>query len=671
HLGEGEVIFTPFCQGYKVDAKMALIPTTQDFPVGQNILLFCKAGGEGDITWRKNGMDVDDDKVTKIDETSSKLIIENAALEDSGTYTCHCDFENGHVDSIETELHIYMGPWFGQTKTYHEFLEGTEGRVPCLVTGQPEVDVLWLRDQKPVSSEVGGHLRQLPDNTLIIQKVKREDAGMYSCQGKIKDRPVFNTLNVSVVVNVPPTVYLKEEEKKVLASPETNVSLLCLVDGIPKPNITWNVELDAKTLRPTTIDSSHHQFNSDRSQLIIKSVTKSDYGEYTCTAINKIAESSATMKLHVFEALGVFVSAEQQIVSVGERVSVSCNVSGHPEPELHWINKHNGRRVVGRQSQNNITNPSPVHQVTQDATSGHAYVSEGVLVIEDMVPSDGGLYSCMAVGAIGNASRDVAIYSKAQPPSLSKEKYFQMKQLTLKTMPLDGGTAITSFVLQWKQDGDNHWEGISIPVSDPLVITNLKQYTSYTVRLAASNAVGVGHFSENKPVRTMGIREPDVPILSPIGMKVEGNTFYIPLQHVEQGASPLQHFTLRYREDKDGAEWKEMELSPSADSISLQDLSFGSDYEVEVKAVNFNGSSIPATFNFTIGQQPCKRPRCIKVSSSMTKGTVVGIVIVIFLVVFLIVDATCCYKNHCGMLMSIAVKLFGQNVPGMKAIDEE
>ncbi|CAG12882.1 unnamed protein product [Tetraodon nigroviridis] len=439
------------------------------------LLTYRTAGGEGDITWRKNGMDVDDDKVTKIDETSSKLIIENAALEDSGTYTCHCDFENGHVDSIETELHIYMGPWFGQTKTYHEFLEGTEGRVPCLVTGQPEVDVLWLRDQKPVSSEV------------------------------------------------PPTVYLKEEEKKVLASPETNVSLLCLVDGIPKPNITWNV--------PTTIDSSHHQFNSDRSQLIIKSVTKSDYGEYTCTAINKIAESSATMKLHVFEALGVFVSAEQQIVSVGERVSVSCNVSGHPEPELHWINKHNGRRV--------------------DATSGHAYVSEGVLVIEDMVPSDGGLYSCMAVGAIGNASRDVAIYN-------------------------------------------------------PLVITNLKQYTSYTVRLAASNAVGVGHFSENKPVRTMGIREPDVPILSPIGMKVEGNTFYIPLQHVEQGASPLQHFTLRYREDKDGAEWKEMELSPSADSISLQDLSFGSDYEVEVKAVNFNGSSIPATFNFTIGQQPLK-----------------------------------------------------------------
>lgn len=60
----------------------------------------------------------------------------------------------------------------------------------------------------------------------------------------------------------------------------------------------------------------------------------------------------------------------------------------------------------------------------------------------------------------------------------------------------------------------------------------------------------------------------------------------------------------------------------------------------------------------------------IKVSRSMTKGSVVGVVVVIFLVVFLIVDATCCYKNHCGLLMSIAVKLFGQKVPGMKMIDE-
>ncbi len=48
------------------------------------------------------------------------------------------------------------------------------------------------------------------------------------------------------------------------------------------------------------IDLSHHHFNSDRSELFIRSVARDDYGEYVCTATNKIAESSDTITLHVY-----------------------------------------------------------------------------------------------------------------------------------------------------------------------------------------------------------------------------------------------------------------------------------------------------------------------------------------------------------------------------------
>lgn len=58
-----------------------------------------------------------------------------------------------------------------------------------------------------------------------------------------------------------------------------------------------------------------------------------------------------------------------------------------------------------------------------------------------------------------------------------------------------------------------------------------------------------------------------------------------------------------FHQDKEGAEWKEMELPLDADSVFLQDLSFGSEYQLEVTAVNANGSSIPAKFNFTIAEQ--------------------------------------------------------------------
>lgn len=41
--------------------------------------------------------------------------------------------------------------------------------------------------------------------------------------------------------SVPPSVHMKEEVKTVIAGQETNVSLLCLVDGHPKPNINWTM----------------------------------------------------------------------------------------------------------------------------------------------------------------------------------------------------------------------------------------------------------------------------------------------------------------------------------------------------------------------------------------------------------------------------------------------
>lgn len=131
----------------------------------------------------------------------------------------------------------------------------------------------------------------------------------------------------------------------------------------------------------------------------------------------------------------------------------------------------------------------------------------------------------------------------------------------------------------------------------------------------------------------LSVGEPDSPVLSSDEMKVEGNSFSVPLKQIDDGGTPLKHFNIRYgqvrdgvresvclcllrpycpltctffmrSQDKEGTEWKETQLSPDADSISLQDLSFGSGYQLEVTAVNANGSSIPATFNFTIAEQP-------------------------------------------------------------------
>lgn len=42
-----------------------------------------------------------------MDESSSKLIITQATMEDAGVYMCLCEFDSGHSDQITTQLFIF------------------------------------------------------------------------------------------------------------------------------------------------------------------------------------------------------------------------------------------------------------------------------------------------------------------------------------------------------------------------------------------------------------------------------------------------------------------------------------------------------------------------------------------------------------------------------------
>ncbi|XP_071253033.1 neural cell adhesion molecule 1-B-like isoform X3 [Salvelinus alpinus] len=111
-------------------------------------------------------------------------------------------------------------------------------------------------------------------------------------------------------------------------------------------------------------------------------------------------------------------------------------------------------------------------------------------------------------------------------------------------------------------------------------------------------------------------------------------------------------------------DWREKDLPSNSTVINLHDLQYKSDYHMEVLAVNSYGSSSPAKLNFNV-PQPAKMNK-----GGMGKGAVAGIVMLLFLVLLIAVDATCCYINCCGMLMFLAVKLFGQKVPGKKTVEE-
>ncbi|XP_071239757.1 neural cell adhesion molecule 1 isoform X3 [Salvelinus alpinus] len=624
------------------EAKMEIITPKQDVLLGENAMLLCKAGGEGDITWQKDGEDAEGDQVEKVDETSSKLFIRDAKLEDAGLYTCLCEFDTGHVDHTIQTIFVYERPSFGETLSYHEFLEGQDVVITCMVTGKPEVEVNWERDHEKLQSEAG-RITRLKDNSLQINNINRKDHGTYTCEAKIKDRPIFEKLDISISVNVPPTAKIHEEVKKVTAGPETNVSLSCLVEGVPQPNIIWTV--------PDSSDESRYKYNSDKSELIISSVVRSDYGEYICTAKNKISESSAMIMLDVSEHPVAVLSQKKMELEPGQTLSVSCNVSGHPMPALQWVRKTNND-----------------HLLTVDTGGGRVRMEDGyVLVVDNVTPSDGGLYSCMAISPAGNASTDFSLQTwPGKASQVSGTPGPTSVHFTLGASLVDGGSPITHFTLQWKTGRENNWQERVIQSTDPLVITDLNPYTTYSVRFAPQNHLGQGGFSEELTVRTQGIRgEPDSPVLVASVGKVEGNMFSIPLTQLDNGGAPIIHYTVRYRVNKVDEDWREKDLPSNSTVINLHDLQYKSDYHMEVRAVNPYGYSSPAKLNFNVPQPVAKMNK-----GGMGKGAVAGIVIAIFLALLIAVDATCCYTNRCGMLMFLAVKLFGQKVPGMKTVEE-
>ncbi|KAB5513303.1 hypothetical protein PHYPO_G00249670 [Pangasianodon hypophthalmus] len=416
--------------------KVELIVARKDIPLGSTELLLCRANKATTFRWEKDEEEIDE--LIDSDEENSRLTLKNVKMTDSGIYKCICDFDGEeYEDSVN--LYVYETPNFGTTKTFHEFLVNQTVHIPCLVTGKPEVETNWYWNDVQVS---------------------RNDTS--NLNGKIKGRPISRTLNISVVVNVPPTVLFHGERTKVLAGPDRNVTLTCLVTGAPQPSITWET--------PETSDSSRYIYNSDKSKLTIPGVARSDFGRYVCSAVNKIGEDSITFTLDVSELPLVSLSQSEVVLNLGDSVSVFCNATGHPTPTIQWLNS----------SKNG-----------------------GMLQIKNVVPSDGGVYSCKATNEAGSNTKTFTLMtSPGVPTSFTIKPGSAAFHINLQSV-VNGGSPITQYIIQWRKESKDDWNETVIPFSGRLEVTSLAPYTEYSVRFAAKNKHFRGDFSAEEKIRTL------------------------------------------------------------------------------------------------------------------------------------------------------------------------
>lgn len=205
----------------------------------------------------------------------STLVITLAKEEDAGSYVCGLgasgNQEITHTVSIRAPPKITKEPKNGLERVK----KGATVTIRCVASGEPAPVVKWTRIGKRLPD--GRH--ELEADELSFQNVDRHHSGIYVCTANngygesVKEK-------IEIEVEYPPEV--TAEQLFIHAATGNSVELVCNVHAHPTPVVKWfknSMELTGET---TKLEKRGH-----RHILVLQSVSKSDWGNYTCSAQNR------------------------------------------------------------------------------------------------------------------------------------------------------------------------------------------------------------------------------------------------------------------------------------------------------------------------------------------------------------------------------------------------
>uniref|UniRef100_A0A671M753 Neural cell adhesion molecule 1-like n=1 Tax=Sinocyclocheilus anshuiensis TaxID=1608454 RepID=A0A671M753_9TELE len=682
-----------------------ITPAQGEISVGESRFFLCEViGGAKEIDWfaptsekiEPGRLDI---SVIRNDETSSTLTIYNAKVDNAGTYKCVASSGDREAEAT-VNLKIYQKITFTNVPSPQEFTEGDNAIIVCDVISSPPPTVLWKYKGAKIQFEKDVRFRTLNNKHLQIQGIRKTDEGVYTCEGRIKARGEVDFRSIKVVVNVLPTIRIRQAETNATADMGFSTLLACDADGFPEPMVTWarnNVPLES---------GDKYSFNEDGSEMTILDVTKLDEGDYTCIAKNKAGESEQELSLKVFVQPKITYLESQTTTEMDEQVTLTCEATGDPTPTITWSF---GTRVFTEGEQS----PDGDVLVRSDAR-----VSS--LTLKYAQYTDAGEYLCTAHNAIGETAQpvylevlyapkilgSVTVYTwEGNPANISCEVLahpsdvsitwqrdgFQMPNANTSNIKIYNTPSASYLEVNPESQSDfgnyncsasneigtESKEFIVIPADVPSApsITQVQPYSS-TAQVLFEEPESTGgvpvlkYRAEWRAVgRGKGVQrvyevkdgEPSPPILEGT-LQPKGNSLKVKWTKQDDGGSPITHYLVRYKAVN--SDWKpEIHLPNVSEYVMLIGLEWDTEYDVFVVAENQQGKSKPGTLTFRTSSEPAATTDSMEEGTGLNTGVIVGILILVCVLLLLIVDATCCFLNKCGILMCICGKP-GQGTKG-------
>uniref|UniRef100_A0A8C8DMY6 Ig-like domain-containing protein n=1 Tax=Oryzias sinensis TaxID=183150 RepID=A0A8C8DMY6_9TELE len=198
---------------------------------------------------------------------------------------------------------------------------------------------------------------------------------------------------------------IADPHTRTVSIPAESIAMLaCEAEGQPKPSITWT---KVATGAMMSIHSRGQRFEVlPNGTLVIKNVQPPDRGTYICSANNFLGRDRLLTTLEVWTRpprmrLG---SYREVTIHQGGEVHLECQADGAPSPLLSWVLPDGSTVTPGTRSDRVI--------MSTNAT----------LFISATLPSDRGVYRCVASNSAGSASASVRVHVSSLPPVIQQPR---------------------------------------------------------------------------------------------------------------------------------------------------------------------------------------------------------------------------------------------------------
>lgn len=382
---------------------LTVVPTSYTSFSREEIMLPCEASGSPPPTfrWVKDGQ-----LFAEIQHEHSGTLraeAERPLADYDGVFRCYASNSLGTAVSPPARLIVEGQPVLVKQQIVRkEFEEGQSVVLPCNPPESSTPPTIHWMDK--MMNHIGQDERVvvgLNGNLYFSNLLRSDSRDDYMCNAQyFTARTLLQ--ETAVTLSVLPSNDVVRGRKPHFFTPSgdhssmkalrgQNLVLECIPNGLPTPALRWQKK-DGR------LEESSGQLSRYNHQLRFRSVQLSDDGEYECRASNSQGNASHTFTVTV-EAAPYWVKAPASLMfSPGETVRLDCQAEGIPTPNITW--SINGEVIsdVDREPRRSIT--------------------DGVLILRDVVLSDTAVYQCEAANDHGVIILNTQLHVVSLPPQI-------------------------------------------------------------------------------------------------------------------------------------------------------------------------------------------------------------------------------------------------------------